>query len=31
VKQTAFKKFSNTVEQLGHYLNKVVFPGIANA
>ncbi len=29
VKQTTFKKFSLTVENLGLYLNKVVFPEIA--
>ncbi len=31
VKQTTFKKFSMTIEQLGLYLNKVVFPGIVKA
>ncbi len=31
VKQTTFKKFSMTVEQLGLYLNNVVFPEIAKA
>ena len=31
VKQTTFKKFTKTVEQVGHYINKVVLPEIANA
>ena len=31
VKQTTFKKFSMTIEQLGLYLNNVVFPKIAKA
>jgi CheY-like chemotaxis protein len=31
VKQTTFKKFSMTIEQLGLYLNKVVFPEMAKA
>ena len=31
VKQTTFEKFSLTVEKVGLYLNKVVFPEIANA
>ncbi len=31
VKQTTFKKFSMTIEQLGLYLNNVVFPEIAKA
>jgi len=30
VKQTTFKKFSQTVEQVGQYINKVVVPKIAN-
>ncbi len=31
VKQTTFKKFSQTVEQLGFYMNKVVFPEFAKS
>lgn len=31
VKQTSYEKFSQAVEQLAFYLNKVVFPEIANA
>jgi len=31
VKQTMFKKFSLTVEQLGHYINNLVLPEIAKA
>ena len=30
VKQTTFEKFSLTVEKVGHYINKVVLPEIAN-